>query len=148
MLRQRLSGQAQVNPVFLPHKALRYLRGKGHLYGPGDQLTLIYIFHPNIATTPQQELLAARSLIYTKLIEKEEWSIDLKTYPHVRNELTCIRTVKLLTLRDCSRLFPLIRGIKTEKARMLVDDYLVRIKKLEKQLKENGVLDKEFDSVK
>jgi hypothetical protein len=130
LLRQRLPKEAKVNPVFLPHKALKSFGENGHLFGPGDQLTLRYIFHPNIRTTLKDELLAARSLIYTKLIEKEELLSDLKTFPHVRNELDCIRAVKLLNLRDCGRLFPLIRGIKTEKARKLVEDYLVRIKNL------------------
>jgi hypothetical protein len=96
-------------------------------------LTLTYIFHPKTHGTFREELFAARSLIYSKLIEKEEVSVDLKTFPHIRNELACIRTVKLLALKDCERLFPLIRRIKSEHARQLVDDYIVRIKKLPRQ---------------
>jgi hypothetical protein len=130
LLRQSLPQQFQVKPIFIPHKALKILGQKGHLYGPGDQLTLRYIFNPKIRVRRQEELLAARSIMYTKLIEKEEWSVDLKTFPHVRNELACIRTVKLLNLRDCGRLFPLIRRLKTENARQLVDDYLTRLKKI------------------
>jgi hypothetical protein len=119
--------------AFLAHKALKTLGVKGHLFGPGDQLTLTYIFHPNVNGTLKEALLAARSLIYSKLIEKEEVSADLETFPHVRNELACIRTVKLLTLDDCDRLFPLIRRLKTTHAGQLVNDYLVRIKKLPRQ---------------
>lgn len=130
MLRQRLPKQDQVKPVFITHKALRALGKKGHLYGPGDRLTLTYIFHPNIKSTPQQELLAARSLIYTKLIEKEELSADCKTFPHIRNELACIRTANLLNWSDCDRLFALIRRVKTANARQIVDDYLIRFKKI------------------
>jgi hypothetical protein len=125
--------QVQLKPVFLAHKALRALGLKGHLFGPGDQLTLTYIFHPNIRETLKEVLLAARSLIYTKLIEKEEVTVDLKTFPHVRNERACIRMVNLLTLDDCDRLFPLIRRVNTAHARKLVDDYLVGIKKLPRQ---------------
>ena len=130
LLKKRLPRPAQLKPVFLARKALKILGFKGHLLGPGDQLTLTYIFHPRMHGTLREELLAARSLIYSKLIEKEEVSTDLETFPHIRNELACMDTVKLLTLEDCDRIFPLIRRFKTEHARQLVDDYLVRIKKL------------------
>ena len=130
LLKKRLPESLQLKPVFLARKTLKILGVKGHLFGPGDQLTLTYIFHPKTHGTFREELLAAQSLIYSKLIEKEEMSADLETFPHIRNELACIDTVKLLTLEDCDRLFPLIRRVKTEHARQLIDDYLVRIKKL------------------
>ena len=119
---------AHVQPVFMAHEALQNMGEKGHLFGPGDQLTLIYIFHPNIKPTLKEALLAARSLIYTKLIEKEESSADVDTFPHIRNELSCIRTVKQLDVEDCGRLFPLIRRMKTPDARRLVADYLDQVK--------------------
>ncbi len=133
LLKKILPKPVQLKPVFLARKALKTLGVKGHLFGPGDQLTLTYIYHPETHGTFREELLAARSLIYSKLIEKEEVSADLETFPHIRNELTCIRTAKLLTLEDCDRLFPLIRRLKSEHARQLVDDYLVRIKMLSRQ---------------
>ncbi|MGD9043708.1 MAG: hypothetical protein PVG06_08345 [Desulfobacterales bacterium] len=133
LLKKRLPESLQLKPIFLARKALKILGVKGHLFGPGDQLTLTYIFHPKTHGTFREELLAARSLIYSKLVEKEEMSADLERFPHIRNELACIRTVKLLTLEDCDRLFPLIRRVKTRYARQLTDDYLVRIKKLPRQ---------------
>ena len=129
LLRHRISKQIQIKPVFIAHQALKALGRKGHLYGPGDQLTLTFIFHPNLKETQREDLLAARSLIYTKLIEKEELPADPATFPHIRNELACIQTVNLLTLDDCSRLFPLIRRVKSDHARKLVDDYLIRVRK-------------------
>ena len=133
LLKKELPKPAQLKPVFLARKALKILGVKGHLFSPGDQLTLTYIFYPKTHGTTTEELLAARSLIYSKLIEKEEVTANLETFPHVCNELACIRTVKLLTLEDCDRLFPLIRNIKTVHARQIVHDYLVRIKKLPRQ---------------
>ncbi len=129
LLRHGLAKQVQIKPVFLAHQALKTIGKKGHLYGPGDLLTLKFIFHPDFEETQREALLAARSLIYTKLIEKEELPANLATFPHIRNELACIQMVNLLTLHDCSRLFPLIRRIKTAHARKLVDDYSVRVKK-------------------
>ena len=130
MLKKQMPKPVQLSPVFLAHEALKTLGvNERHLFGPGDQLTLMYLFHPNIKGTLKEALLAARALIYTKLIEKEEMSVDLKTFPHVRNELDCIRTVKALTLNDCQRLFPLIRRVKTADARLIVRDYFDKIKK-------------------
>ena len=140
LLKKRLPESLQLKPVFLARKALKILGVKGHLFGPGDQLTLTYIFHPKTHGTFREELLAARSLIYSKLIEKEEMSANLETFPHIRNELACIDTVKLLTLEDCDRLFPLIRRFKTEHARQLIDDYLVRIKKLPRKRRKSQSL--------
>ena len=72
LLRKRLPKQVQIKPEFLAHKALKRLGAKGHLFGPGDLLTLTYIFHANIRGNFAQDLLAARSLIFTKLFEKDE----------------------------------------------------------------------------
>jgi hypothetical protein len=128
-LKRHLPKGAQVKPVFIAHKALQTLGERGHLYGPGDQLTLRYILHPNSKDTPLEEVLAARALVYAKLVEKEELSTDLETFPHVRNEFDCIQSVQQLTLEDCKRLFPLIRRSKSVNVRPAVEDYLVHFKK-------------------
>ena len=124
LLRQKLPKQTRVRPVFLADFALKKLEKNGHLYGPGDQLTLLYIFHPTIAETEQHRLLAARSIVYAKIIEKEESEADPGTFPHLRDELACIRATGNLNLRDCRELFPLIRRSKTAGARQIVTDYL------------------------
>jgi len=129
-LKKRLPESVQLKPAFLPRNVLKTLGLKGHLTGPGDQLTLIYVFHPQTQGTFREALLAARSLIYSKMIEKEEISVGLGSFPHIHNELACIGTVKLLTFEDCNRLFPLIRRVKTQHAQELVDDYLFRVKKI------------------
>jgi hypothetical protein len=124
LLRQKLPNQTRVMPVFLADFALKKLEKTGHLYGPGDQLTLLYIFHPTIAETERHRLLAARSIIYAKIIEKEESDADAGTFPHLRDELACIRATGSLSLRDCRKLFPLMRRSKTAEARQIVADYL------------------------
>ena len=129
LLRNGLAKQAQIKPVFLAHQAIKTLGKKGHLYGPGDLLTLKFIFHPDLKGSQREALLAARSLIYTKLIEKEELPANLATFSHIRNELACIQMVNRLSLDDCGRLFPLIRRVKTDHARLLVEDYFAWLKK-------------------
>ena len=128
-LKKRLSKKVHIKPIYIDHKALQTMGERGHLYGPGDQLTLRYILHANIKNTQLKRLLAARSLVYTKIVEKEELSADLETFPHVRNEFACIQAVKRLALADCERLFPLIRRSKSVNARYMVTDYMTRFKK-------------------
>ena len=127
-LKQRLPKKFHIKPLFLAHEALRIIGRQGHLYGPGDQLTLAYVLHPDFNDVRRDALLAARSLIYTKLIEKEEQAADLETFPHIRDEHACIQAVRPLTLTDCARLFPLIRRAKSIQARQMVADYLLRFK--------------------
>ena len=114
----------QVQVMHLADEALKTMGDKGHLYGPGDQLTLLYVFHPNLAETRRKALLAARSIIYSKISEKEELTDDLDGFPHLRDELACIRTTQQLGLDDCRRLFPLVRRAKSSDARQLVAQHL------------------------
>lgn len=128
-LKKKLPKEVHILPVFIAHKALQTIGERGHLYGPGDQITLRYILHANSRDTQDDALLAARSLVYSKLVEKEELSADLETFPHIRDELACIQIVKRLTWDDCKRLFPLIRHAKSVQVRHVVEDYLARFKK-------------------
>ena len=91
LLRQQLQEKEQVKVVFLADEVLKSSGPKGHLYGPGDQLTLRYIFHPAILNTRREELLAARSIIYSKIIEKEELTDDLSTFPICAMNLIAFR---------------------------------------------------------
>ncbi len=70
LLRARLPSHVRVQPLFLADAALSAMGEKGHFYGPGDQLTLLYLFHPAILLPEREKLLAARSIIYSKILEK------------------------------------------------------------------------------
>ncbi len=124
LLRQQVSHQVRVKPLFLSDQALKKIGEKGHLYGPGDQLTLLYIFHPEISNTGWERLLAARSIIYSKIIEKEEQIKDQATYPHLRDEMVCIRMTSRLSLDDCERLFLPVRRARSSDARQILDEYV------------------------
>lgn len=124
LLRQQLQENAQVKMVFLADEIRKSSGPKGHLYGPGDQLTLRYIFQPAILNTPREELLAARAIIYSKIIEKEELTEDLNKFPHLCDELDCIQIARQLSMADCRRLFPLVRRAKSAESREIVAEYL------------------------
>ena len=110
--------------IFIADAALHTLGKKGHLFGPGDLLTLMYIFHPTVAQPKREALLAARSLIYSKLVAKEESTEDLNSLPHLRDELACIQIARCLSTADCRHLFPLIRSATSAAARQIVAEYL------------------------
>jgi hypothetical protein len=124
LLRKQTLQPKKVQIMHLADEALKTMGDKGHLYGPGDQLTLLYVFHPGLATTRRETLLAARSIIFSKINEKEELTDDISRFPHLRDELTCIRTTQQLDLDDCRRIFPLVRRAKSSDARQLVARHL------------------------
>ena len=71
-----------------------------------------------------EDLLAARALIYNKLIRKEETASLSEPYPHMRDELQVIEVVKQLTLKNCADLFPLVKKVTTEEARAVIARYM------------------------
>jgi hypothetical protein len=123
MLRQDLGASVTVRPQFLMAGVVKSLRISRHLYGPGDILTLRYILRPGLSD-PMEDLLAARALIYNKLIRKDEMASGNEPYPHIRDELQVIEAVKHLTLKNCAELFPLVRKATTDEARTVVAPYL------------------------
>ena len=126
LLRRQMPLQKQIRLKFIADAALKRLGLKGHLFGPGDQLTLGYIFHSTLEQPEREALLAARSLIYSKLIGKQESTDDLSSMPHLRDELACIEISRGLSIADCRHLFPLVRQATTNKARRIVADYLAK----------------------
>jgi hypothetical protein len=103
--------------------AVRSMGYRSHLYGPGDLLTLHYRFHPQ-RRFQEEDLFAARALIYSKLIAKEEIMDAGEPYPHTRDELEVSAMTARLTLMDCGRLYPPIRRASTTTAREMVRHYL------------------------
>jgi len=64
---KRLAGaRVPIRPRFLQQTQARRRVGKKQILGPGDRLTLLFVFHPKMQG-PMVDLLAARSLIYIKL---------------------------------------------------------------------------------
>jgi hypothetical protein len=126
LLRRSLPSSARVSPVFLKNSAMPSMAEKAHLYAPGDQLTFLYIFHTAISQTEWERLLAARSMVYSKILEKNELDEPLETFPHLRDELACIKAVRQLSLEDCKHLFPLIRRVGTQEARGMITEFLLK----------------------
>lgn len=112
---------------FLMADAVRSMGYRGHLYGPGDLLTLHYRFHPH-RRFQEEDILAARALVYSKLIAKDEMIDADEPYPHTRDELEVGAVTAQLSLADCHHLYPPIHRASTTTARGMVQDYLRRKK--------------------
>ena len=122
-LRRRLPAGFPLRLHFLMTAVVRKLGYRRHLFGPGDLLTLYYRFHPR-GRFPTETLLAARALVYNKLILKEEIAADPDTCPHTRDELEIGSLTDGLSLDDCRRLYPRVRLASTTESREIVERYL------------------------
>ncbi|MGB5984435.1 MAG: hypothetical protein WBG37_03955 [Desulfobacterales bacterium] len=122
-LKQRLPRGYPLKLHFLMAPIVREIGGQRHLYGPGDLLTLRYMFHPD-RELPENDLLAARALVYNKLIIKEELSAPAGTYPHTRDELAVSGQVRSLSMADCRELLLRMGKASSARARETVRDYL------------------------
>ena len=91
--------------------------------GPGDILTLHYALH-NEAMEELADLLAARSLIYIKLIQKEELFPGKSGTPHIEDEIKVGRLVDRLDFDHCRELFQRIRLSKQKEAVQLTQEYI------------------------
>ncbi len=115
-LRRRLPSAAVIRPRYLLQDVYRAGGHRGHYYGPGDRLTLALIFGRPPAPARQRRL-AARSLIYTQLVWKEEIAPDREAFPDAREEMRVIALVDRLSLDACRRLHTRFKGLKSLAAR-------------------------------
>jgi hypothetical protein len=96
---------------------------KNSLFSPGDELTLSYIFGRS-PSSKMWKILCARSLIYSKILKKEEISHSSATFPHTRNELDSISAVQQLSLEACRGLFQRIKTLSSEESSRVVHSFL------------------------
>ncbi len=100
---------------YLLGEVIRSLTGKIWIFPPGELLTLRYILKRK-EDKQIEDLLAARSLIYIKVIPKEELVPDSKEpFPHLKRELKAIQIVNTLSFEDCAVLFKKMFFIKNYK---------------------------------
>lgn len=123
-LGRRLSGRARVRPVFLLAAPAFKAVGRPRPLGPGDLLTLFHIFQVPLARE-KEEVLAARSLIYIKLLRKEEMApTAARPTPHLDDEIQAYRLTADLSYQDCAVLYPKVRRLPPEEAVAVVRRYV------------------------
>lgn len=100
--------------------------GRKQMLGPGDILTYIYT-HDQDFDDPQADLLAARSLVYNKIIHKEEMvPTKERPYPHLDNEIMVCGLLERLSYEECKDIFGKVKGLPTNAAVDLVKKYFER----------------------
>lgn len=114
-----------VHPLYLMAPIVRELSGHRQALGPGDKLTLRYTYRPDY-NKPLADLLAARSLIHSKIQAKEEMLGPDNEFPHTRDEVETVAMVERLSLSECKVLYTQIKHSTTKEARTLVRHYLSR----------------------
>ena len=129
-LRKALGRAQRIRVVYLLEPVVRKLKGRRRNMGPGDILTLRYALHGGL---PEDlaDLLAARSLIYIKLLQKDELLPGDADAPHSEDEVRVNRIVDSLNFEDCRALFDQIRLAKRERAIRVVEEYLGALPQLE-----------------
>lgn len=121
---QRLLGKrGRVRSRFLLGPVARQRVGHPYLLGPGDVLTLAYIFRRPLASETAT-LLAARSLIYIKVLGKEEQPATWSATPHLDEELQLNALIRQLSYADCERLYPMVQRAPAPQAKALLTAYL------------------------
>lgn len=124
-LRHELGMEKRVKVVYLLAPVIKKLKGKRRNMGPGDILTLHHAFH-NRVREDLANLLAARSLIYIKLVKKEELLPGVSETPHIEDEVEVNRLVDRLDFNQCRELFERIRLSKQEQAVEIAHEYVRR----------------------
>ena len=99
-----------VEPLFLLQPEVDRLGVARRNIGPGDVLTLHYVFHDRLPAA-RAGLLAARSLIAVQLVAREELAPEADApFPHCADDGLVNRLVDRLDLEQCRRLHARIRG--------------------------------------
>ncbi len=107
-LARRLNGGVRLRPIFLLASRSLPALGRPRPLGPGDLLTLHYIFGGKL-TPEKEDLLAARSLIHIQLLNKEEMAPGADPTPHLTDEIQAVKLSNRLSYEDCAALYPKIR---------------------------------------
>lgn len=110
---------------FIELEAMRASGYRGNFIAPGDELTLAYMFGRKM-TQARAALLCAQTLIYAKLVRKEEMSGDRESFPHTKNDLETSQLARMFDLQTCRKLFFALRPLGRAEAVEYVKNYLAR----------------------
>ncbi len=122
-LAKLVPGKVRLKPKFLLASRSLPAIGRPRPLGPGDLLTLHYIFSAPLSAA-KANLLAARSLIHIQLLNKGEMAPGADPAPHLADEIRAYRLSSCLSFEDCVTLYPLVRAAPPEEAGAVVAGYL------------------------
>ncbi|MDJ0623611.1 MAG: hypothetical protein QNJ17_11635 [Desulfocapsaceae bacterium] len=115
-LKDELPSNWQMQTMISELILLRRQGIEARLFSPGDELTMAYL-RRNHQSDGLDDLLAARSLIYAKIVTKEEMADDQTLFAHALDEHRVITMVNSFSFNDCEQLFFQLRDNYTASAR-------------------------------
>ncbi|ACU90991.1 hypothetical protein [Desulfomicrobium baculatum] len=101
-------GHGQVRVVHLMEEVCLARYGRRRLIPPGDLLTFRHLLGAR-RDHDHEALLAARAVVYNRLMEKEETFDSASPYPHMDAEALVLQIVDSLDIEQCRTLFGRIR---------------------------------------
>lgn len=128
LLTLALKDKIKVLHKFLLEELFKALFHKPFVFPPGELLTLRYIFNLK-KRDALENLLSARSLIYIKIIPKDELvPTEKDPFPHLRRELKAIMMTERLSFEDCKILYKRLFFIKDpEEGEREVENYIRKV---------------------
>jgi hypothetical protein len=123
-LKKILGERSRIHAAYVLAPAIMKITGKSNFFAPGDLLTIHYILNKR-KNDNYETLLAARSLIYIKLLVTEEMLPSKhEKNPHLKDELMVKSLVNGLSRAQCEVLFKKIRFQNRKKAHETIHSYL------------------------
>lgn len=115
----RVMGRGRVRTVHLMEEACLARHGRRRLIPPGDLLTFRHLFDaPRDRTL--ENLLAARAVVYNRLMEKDESFASASPFPHMDAEAVVLQIVGGLGTEQCRDIFGRIRHLSVRDSLALV----------------------------
>jgi len=119
-LRRVLPPEVALSRLWLMGETTRAMSGRTKAMGAGDLLTVAFTFNPGFSGKAA-DLLAARSLIHVKALDKDErLPSEDDPAPDLRDEIEVSRLVSGLSYDDCRTLYGQIRRAGTAQSKHLL----------------------------
>ena len=112
-------GRGRVRTVHLMEEVCLARYGRRRLIPPGDVLTFRHLLEAP-RDPAKERILAARAVVYNRLMEKDETFESASDYPHMDAEATVLQIVGGLGLEQCRELFGRIRHLGVRESLALV----------------------------
>ncbi len=115
----KMLGHGRIKTVHLMEEVCKERYGVRRLIPPGDLLTFRYLVRApeNIA---QETLLAARAMVYNRLMEKDETFDSVYAHPHMDAEAMVLQIINGLDTEQCRDIFGRIRHMGVRESLALV----------------------------
>lgn len=115
----RALGHGRVRTIHLMEEACLARHGRRRLIPPGDLLTFRHLLGAP-RDRAVESLLAARAVVYNRLMEKDESFESASPFPHMDAEAVVLQIVGGLGIEQCRDLFGRIRHLSVHESLALV----------------------------